>query len=255
MSYSSKRNNQGFTIIEMIVSVAIGMLILWVTLSLFYYQRKSFTVQEQLSEMQQNLRAAMDIMSREIMMAGYKAGTTSVFSESSAGTITFICDIDSDIATPLNTYNAPVGTTTIYVSLTPDSDFSIDSSDYIYLSEGTKTEIVLSNSGGSHLTGEPDPIFLNSGLVYSYNTGSATVRTVEQITFGLDKGELQITRNTQPLAENIETLSFTYGNTSAGTTDTVTIAITAKTDKSDPHYTGDGYRRGTLTSTIKLRNQ
>lgn len=176
MSNSSEKSNQGFTIIEMVVSVAIGMLILWVALSLFYYQRKSFTVQEQLSEMQQNLRAAMDMMSREIRMAGYGTTSTNVVTVSDTGTITFSYDSDND-------------------------------------------------------------------------------GDLEQITFDLDQGDLQITRNTQPIAENIEALSFTYGNTSSGATDTVTIAITARTDKTDPNYTGDGYRRGTLTSTVKLRNQ
>ncbi len=71
MSDSLIKNEQGFTIIELVVSVAIGMLLLGVALSMFYIQRKSFITQEQISEMQQNVRAAMEIISRETRMAGY----------------------------------------------------------------------------------------------------------------------------------------------------------------------------------------
>ncbi|MFQ5965153.1 MAG: PilW family protein [Candidatus Scalinduaceae bacterium] len=66
-----KNNERGFTIMELIVSVAIGMVILVVSLSMFYVQRKTFIAQEQLSEVQQNVRAAMDIIKREVKMAGY----------------------------------------------------------------------------------------------------------------------------------------------------------------------------------------
>ncbi|MGR3319089.1 MAG: PilW family protein [Candidatus Anammoxibacter sp.] len=175
-----KDDEKGFTIIEMVVSAAIGMLIIGIGLSLFYVQRKSFSIQEQLSEMQQNLRAAMDIMSREIRMAGYGTTATDIFTASDPDTVTFYSDIDDN---------------------------------------------------GSD----------------------------DEITFSFDQGDHQLTRNTQPVAENIDALSFTYGtDATTGATNTVTITITARTSKKDPALIragNDGYRRGTLTSIIDVRNQ
>ena len=71
MSKLQKNNEGGFTVVELLVAALIGLIILGVAFSMFNVQRKTFSVQEQLSEMQQNVRAAMDMMVREIRMAGY----------------------------------------------------------------------------------------------------------------------------------------------------------------------------------------
>ena len=71
MSCSPKNNNGGFTIVELVVGLALTLIILGVVISVFNVQSKSYCLQEQLTEMQQNVRAAMDMMVREIKMAGY----------------------------------------------------------------------------------------------------------------------------------------------------------------------------------------
>lgn len=188
-------------------------------------------------------------------MAGYMVVGTSTVKVSGTSTITFLGDIDSDIATDLVT-NAVPGTTTIFVSLTPDSKYEIESTDCIYISDGNHSELIPVNSSATHLIGEPDPIYLKTGLLYSYNAGSATVRTVEKVTFSLDTTNARINRNSQPLADNIEAMRFTYGtNTQTGATNTVNISITGRTAHKYLNYPGDGYKRGTLTSTIQLRNE
>ncbi len=255
MSVFRNDNEYGFTLVELLVGLVLTVIILSTAVKLLISQRKAFSVQEQVSEMQQYIRSAMDIMTREIRMAGCMVTGTSTIRTSGTSTITFLGDIDSDIAATLVT-NANAGTTVVFVSLTPDSNYSIASTDYIYISDGNRTEVTPSDSSASHLVGEPDPIYLSSGLLYSYIAGSTTVRTVENVTFSHDTANLKIYRNSQPLAENIEFISLTYGtNTVTGATNTVTIAITGRTANIDPNYSGDGYRRGTLTSIIKLRNQ
>ena len=71
MSEVQRNNEGGFTVVELLVGALIGLIILGVAFSMFNVQRKTFSIQEQLSEMHQNVRAAMDMMVREVRMAGY----------------------------------------------------------------------------------------------------------------------------------------------------------------------------------------
>jgi type IV pilus assembly protein PilW len=72
MGKSSKSN--GFTLIELLVAMAISGIVAGAIFTAFQSQQKSYLVQDQVTEMQQNLRAAMDIMVRDIRMAGYSQG-------------------------------------------------------------------------------------------------------------------------------------------------------------------------------------
>jgi len=63
--------NKGFTLIELLIAMAITGIVAGAIFTAFQSQQKSYLIQDQITEMQQNLRAAMDIMVREIRMAGY----------------------------------------------------------------------------------------------------------------------------------------------------------------------------------------
>ena len=64
------RSEKGFTLVELMITMVImGVVMAGVYLA-FYSQQKSYIVQEQVSEMQQNLRGAMYLMTKEIKMAG-----------------------------------------------------------------------------------------------------------------------------------------------------------------------------------------
>ena len=56
---------------ELLIAMTIGLIILTALSSTFLMQRKIYDVQEQIVEMVQTARAAMDMMTREIRMAGY----------------------------------------------------------------------------------------------------------------------------------------------------------------------------------------
>ncbi|MBW2568666.1 MAG: prepilin-type N-terminal cleavage/methylation domain-containing protein, partial [Deltaproteobacteria bacterium] len=71
MYYLSKNRESGFTLVELLISMTIGLIILTALSSTFLMQRKIYDVQEQMVEMVQTARAAMDMMTREIRMAGY----------------------------------------------------------------------------------------------------------------------------------------------------------------------------------------
>jgi type IV pilus assembly protein PilW len=61
----------GFTLIELLVAIALGMVILAGLFRTFKVQQDSYVIQDQVSAMQQNLRAAMYMITRDLQMAGY----------------------------------------------------------------------------------------------------------------------------------------------------------------------------------------
>jgi len=64
-------SSKGFTLSELLVAIAISGIVLATVYSSFYSQQKSCAAQEQITAMDQNLRAAMYLLKREIRMAGY----------------------------------------------------------------------------------------------------------------------------------------------------------------------------------------
>jgi len=66
-----RQNENGFTLVELLVAMAISLIVMASIGYLYYSQQKSYVAQEQISAMQQNLRAAMYYMEREIRMAGF----------------------------------------------------------------------------------------------------------------------------------------------------------------------------------------
>jgi type IV pilus assembly protein PilW len=71
MNYYYKNNESGFTLVELLIAMTIGLIILTALSSTFLMQSKIYDVQEQVVEMVQTARAAMDMITREIRIAGY----------------------------------------------------------------------------------------------------------------------------------------------------------------------------------------
>ena len=64
-------SSPGFTLTELVVAMSISGIVAAGIYSTFYSQQKSYITQEQIATMQQNIRAAMYIIGRDIRMAGY----------------------------------------------------------------------------------------------------------------------------------------------------------------------------------------
>ncbi len=71
MRVDKKRKQYGFTLIELIVAVALGIVVLTVIYSTFRSQHDSYYVQNQVSMTQQNIRAALYLITRDVQMAGH----------------------------------------------------------------------------------------------------------------------------------------------------------------------------------------
>ena len=63
--------DKGFSLIELLVATAVGMVVLGSMYGVFTIQNKTLGNQEEIVAMQQSVRAGMDMMAREILIAGY----------------------------------------------------------------------------------------------------------------------------------------------------------------------------------------
>lgn len=90
-------NPRGFTLVELLIAMAVMMGMMAAAFSLFVAQDKAYFTQNAIAETQQNARIAMDLISREIRMAGYApSGGTFGFTTKSAQSMTFTMDLDRD---------------------------------------------------------------------------------------------------------------------------------------------------------------
>lgn len=94
----SKPRQNGFTLVELLIGIFVSLIILAGIYGVFQSQQVAFSSQEQTNEMNQNIRAVMDLMAREVRLAGYKT-STEVFNgiaTAQPGTIRLLADVNQD---------------------------------------------------------------------------------------------------------------------------------------------------------------
>ena len=113
VKYKSVMSGAGFTLVELMITMVISGIIAGALYSTYQVQQHSYTNQEAVAEMQQNIRAVMASMERDIRMAGYHpaggsfgfinvAGTfdngagISTAVTRNANSIAFTADLDGD---------------------------------------------------------------------------------------------------------------------------------------------------------------
>lgn len=190
-----KNRSQGFTLVELLIAMGVGTVVLAALSNVLIMQNESHSVQEQVAEMQQNGRAAIEMICRELRQAGCDPGgsaTTAGIATAGSNSITFRQDLNGD-------------------GDTSDADESI---------------------------------------TYSLYTESGVQK------LGRDTGSGNVA-----VAENIDSLSFSYWDGSGVVTATlanireIRIVAVSETAEPDPNYTvNGGYRTYTLTSRVTPRN-
>lgn len=90
--------DQGFTLLELLVVILILSVVMAGVYAVYSSQQKSFLIQEDVAEMQQNLRAAMFTMVREIRLAGCNptGKATAGIVTASANSISLTMDISGN---------------------------------------------------------------------------------------------------------------------------------------------------------------
>jgi len=95
---SSMVDKRGYTILELLVAMAISGIFMGTIYSAYISQQRSTLGHEQVSAMQRNLRSAMYYMEKEIRMAGCDptGRTNAVIIQANANLTEFTGDIDAD---------------------------------------------------------------------------------------------------------------------------------------------------------------
>ncbi len=92
---NSAKYNNGFTLVELLITLLIGMIVLGSLYTIFQSQQRNYIVQDSVVETQQNLRSVLAIMTPELRMAGYDPT-----GNANAGIVTAtagVCEITMDL--------------------------------------------------------------------------------------------------------------------------------------------------------------
>jgi type IV pilus assembly protein PilW len=66
------KKEEGFTLIELLVTLLIGSFIMGSASMVLISQSKAYATQEQVEDITENLRSAVEMMTRDIRLAGYQ---------------------------------------------------------------------------------------------------------------------------------------------------------------------------------------
>ncbi len=95
---ASHMKQRGFTLVEILIALAISGLLLTAVYAAFQSQQKSYLTQDQVAEVQQNIRAGVSTLIQELRMAGYdpyRSGSVGI-TDAQATSITFTQVADDD---------------------------------------------------------------------------------------------------------------------------------------------------------------
>ena len=129
------KNSAGFTLVELLIALALGLVVLTSVSNAFISQRKTYDAQEQMTEMIQGTRAVMEIITREVKLAGF--------------------DPQKGISGHTNVAGIPYSATQLELRADLDGDGTASASDLneliIYTHDGTNLE--LDRNAGQAWTG------------------------------------------------------------------------------------------------------
>jgi type IV pilus assembly protein PilW len=104
---SSTNNPGGFTLVEMVMALAISSIVLAAVYSVFTIANKNFTTQNAAANVQQNLRTAIGLMARDIRLAGLDPTDSDNFGIAFASETAIRFTVDS-IDSSINDFNGIV---------------------------------------------------------------------------------------------------------------------------------------------------
>jgi len=242
MRPSRLNKKKGFTLIELLIAMALSGIVISAIYTLYISQNKSYAIQEQIAEMQQNARVAMDMIIRDVRMAGYFGCTgdtiTNTLNNSSTNDYisTGVVGVNNDTSDGNNIKN---GTDEIFlkygdpsenIEVTPpympttsaaihvDDSGSLEDFDIAVISDCEYTSILqitnVSGGGGTivHNTGVGSPGNATKDLGHKYEENSFIMK-LHNINYYVRTDDTLMRSDggsAQPLAENIEDLQFAY---------------------------------------------
>ena len=212
----NKRTSRGFSLVEVLVALAIFGVVMGSIYSLYINQSQSAMIQEEVVTLQKNLRAALFYMEQDLRMAGYNPEQ---LSGDEAGE-DIDCDGTDDAVQNDNTATAMT-----------------DESAKIRFKEAQTSTL----SFTLDLNGDGDTCDAEETVSYTLNDPNPD---------GL------LRRNGSPIAENIESIYFEYLTaggavaTTIGDIRQVVVTAVVRTANPDPKYTDSNSYQSLLGTTV-----
>jgi len=214
------QNNKGFTLVELMITLVISGILVAAIYSVYTLQQKTYTAQDQVVEMQQNIRAATITMVQELRMAGYDP-------------------TDSGIPT---IKRDEIDLVYFTADLNEDGDIN-DTGEHIAFD--LYTEGGISKLG---ITRDNSTITINaSGVHFEASGHQAIAENIEEVEFLYDNDENSITISilARSARRDAKFVNNTIYKSASGAQWNITAPNTA---------TNDNFRRRLLITTVQCRN-
>ena len=227
MSVAKKYPQAGFTLVELMIALAMSGILVAAVYAAYNLQQKTYYVQEEVGEMQQNIRAAIEIMSGDIRMAAYDPNG----------------DANADIPVATNS------TLQVRMDLNDDGDFADTNEDVTFNISDDTGNVGLSDSGG-----KDGALARNGQAIAEHIQGIDFYYILED---GTRVAAPSATQRDQIQAVEISILAVS-GQRDPKYQDNTTYTIRTGTDaKKWGPMVGDerNYRRRFLKSTVYIRNR
>lgn len=263
-----KTGSKGFSLLEALVAMILAGIVITAIFKIYVNQHKSWNQQEEIIDMQQNARAAIDELSRQIRMAGYGLPLQMEGIEGS--------NTNPDTVI-LNYAHGNCEVTVEVGMISASSEIRCDGHDVSCFWDGQWVYIFDPDSGGgeffeiSKVKTAPSRLQHNTmNLSMAYDSGAIVV-ALNRVKFFVDNTDslhpnLMVElpgQNPQVYAENITDLQFQYVMKNGAVIDQpsipedirqVIIVLTARTENRDNELPGQPYRTRQITSAVNVRN-
>jgi hypothetical protein len=260
--------DNGMSLVETLVALFMTGLVMASVFGVYINQHKNWMIQEEVTDAQQNARAVIDELTRQTRMAGYELPLGLPGIEAyNTNPDTIVINYSADGCNATIEHDMPL----------PSSELRCDGHDVSCFYDGQWAYIFDPDSGGGEFfeithvqTGSQHIQHNTMDLSRVYQAG-AIILALQQVKYYIDRTDtthpnlmIQLPGQApQVYAENIEDLQFQYTMKNGAVLDVPTlvgdvreviITLTARTDKPDPDFPADPYRRRTYSSKVNMRN-
>lgn len=240
-------NKKGFTLVELMIAMVISLIVLAGIYNVFISSNRSYFIQESITDMQQNERASIEFMARELRNAVVIEGIDTTEDNSS---ITFYTDGD----------NADVG-----ISTGGNTNTTLNDTTKSWTTNEWQNKIVAiangTGEGQTRTVGSNTPTQLTVTTNWTTVPDNTSVYHVDVEKKGFsrtsDDNVLRYTKGgsvNQSFTDNITSLTLTADDTDVNKIKRIDILLTARTSRTDPNMNNQ-YHFYTVKSSIKLRNR